>query len=136
MCLSKHKLKHRPGNKKFSQQWTESDRITHRFEALRHIFKTFHEAFKFVFELTAYGKPYWKCLVKIQHILWLISSFKQRDVQERFWSVFKVGEQVSIIFSIHRFFTKFQIFFRDCHMKNTMPAITIDSFFQNEQFVY
>ena len=25
----------------------------------------------------------------------------------RFWSVFKVGEQVSIIFSIHRFFTKF-----------------------------
>ena len=40
----------------------------------------------------------------IQHILWLISSFKQHDVWERFWSVFKVGEQVSIIFSIHRFF--------------------------------
>ena len=35
---------------------------------------------------------------------WLISSFKQPDVWARFWSVFKVGEQVSIIFSIHRFF--------------------------------
>ena len=44
MCLSKHKLKHRPGDKKFSQQWTESDRNSHRFEALRHIFKTFYEA--------------------------------------------------------------------------------------------
>ena len=36
--------------------------------------------------------------------LCLLLSFKQRDVQVRFWSVFKVGEQVSIIFSIHRFF--------------------------------
>ena len=36
--------------------------------------------------------------------MWLISSFKQRDVWARFWSVFKVGEEVSIIFSIHRFF--------------------------------
>ena len=43
----------------------------------------------------------------IQHILWLISSFKQRNVEAKFWSVFKVGKQVSIIFSIHRFFTKF-----------------------------
>ena len=32
-------------NQKLSQQWTESDRISHRFEALRHIFKTFHEAY-------------------------------------------------------------------------------------------
>ena len=39
--------------------------------------------------------------------LFLLLSFEQRDVQARFWSVFKVGEQVSIIFSIHRFFTKF-----------------------------
>ena len=30
--------------------------------------------------------------------------FKQRDVRARFWSVFKVCEQVSILFSIHRFF--------------------------------
>ena len=29
--------------------------------------------------------------------------FKQRDIWARFWSVFKVGEQVSVIFSIHRF---------------------------------
>ena len=45
----------------------------------------------------------------IQHILWfiLLLSFKQRNVWARFWSVFKVGEHVSIIFSIHRFFTKF-----------------------------
>ena len=28
-------------------------------------------------------------------------------MQARFWSVFKVGQQVSIIFWIHRFFTKF-----------------------------
>ena len=39
--------------------------------------------------------------------LFLLLSFEERDVRARFWSVFKVGEQVSIIFSIHRFFTKF-----------------------------
>ena len=50
-------------------------------------------------------------LWNIQHILWLISSFKQRDVWARFWSVFKVGEQVSIIFSIHRFFLRSSRYF-------------------------
>ena len=45
MCLSKHKSKHRPSDKKFSQQRMELDRISHRFEALRHIFKTFHEGY-------------------------------------------------------------------------------------------
>ena len=30
--------------------------------------------------------------------LFLLLSFKQRDVLARFWSVFKVGEQVSIFF--------------------------------------
>ena len=118
MCLSKHKLKHRPGDKKFSQQWTESDRISHLFEALRHIFKTFHDEAHNFFKWSAYRKPYWKCLVKIQHILWLISSFKQRHVQARFWSVSKIGEQVSIIFSIHRFFYEvLDIFPRLSHEK-------------------
>ena len=37
--------------------------------------------------------------------------FKQRDVWARFWSVFKVGEQVSIIFSIHRFFLRSSRYF-------------------------
>ena len=32
-------------DQKFSKQRTESDRISHRFEDLRHIFKTFHEAY-------------------------------------------------------------------------------------------
>ena len=39
------KSKHRPSDQKFSQQWTESDRVSHRFEALRHMFKTFHEVY-------------------------------------------------------------------------------------------
>ena len=32
-------------DKIFSKQPTQSDRFSHRFEALRHIFKTFHEAY-------------------------------------------------------------------------------------------
>ena len=68
LCFSKkkkkYKSKHRPGDKKFSQQRTRSDRISNRFEALRHILKTFHEAYTFFFKWTAYRKPYWKCLVK------------------------------------------------------------------------
>ena len=40
------------------------DRISHRFEAFRHIFKTFHEAHTISFKWTAYRKPYWNCLVK------------------------------------------------------------------------
>ena len=45
LCLSTNKSKHRRCDKMFSKQRTESDRISHRFEALRHIFKTFHEAY-------------------------------------------------------------------------------------------
>ena len=47
LCLSTNKSKHRPSDQTFSGQRTESDRISHRFEALRHIFKTFHEAYTF-----------------------------------------------------------------------------------------
>ena len=46
LCLSTNKSKHCPSDQKFSKQRTESDRISHRFEVLRHIFKTFHEAYK------------------------------------------------------------------------------------------
>ena len=50
---------------------------------------------------------------------------------------FKVAEQVSIIFSIHRFFTKFYIFFLDCHIDyfyhvecgdGRQPRILVDNF--------
>ena len=37
--------------------------------------------------------------------------FKQRDIWARFWSVFKVGEQVSVTFSIHRFFLRSSRYF-------------------------
>ena len=104
LCLSTNKSKHRPSDQKFSKQRTESDRISHRFEALRHIFKTFHEAYTIFLSGQRIGSHIGSVSWNIQHILWLISSFKQRDVWARFWSVFKVGEQVSIIFSIHRFF--------------------------------
>ena len=98
---------YQPRDQKFSKQWTESDRISHRFEALRHIFKTFHEAYTFFLSGQRIGSHIASVSWNIQHILWLNSSFKQRDVKARFWSVFKVGKQVSITFSIHRFFTKF-----------------------------
>ena len=45
MCLSTNKSKHRPSDQKFSKQRTESDRISHCFEAVRHVLKTFHEAY-------------------------------------------------------------------------------------------
>ena len=45
LCLSTNKSKHSPSDQKFSKERMESDRISHRFEALRHIFKTFHEAY-------------------------------------------------------------------------------------------
>ena len=40
-----NKSKHSPSDQKFSKEGTESDRISNRFEALRHIFKTFREAY-------------------------------------------------------------------------------------------
>ena len=68
-------------------------------------FKTFHEAYTIFLSGQRIGSHIGNVLWNIQHILWLISSFKQRNVEAKFWSVFKVGKQVSIIFSIHRFFT-------------------------------
>ena len=41
-----------------------ADGISHRFDALRHIFKTFHEAYAIFFKWTVYRKPYWKCPMK------------------------------------------------------------------------
>ena len=49
LCLSKHESKHQHVDQKFSQQCgreSEWDRISHRLEALRHIFKTFHEPYR------------------------------------------------------------------------------------------
>ena len=111
LCLSTNKSKHRRCDIIFSKQPTESDRISHRFEALRHIFKTFHEAYTIFLRWQRIGSHIGSVSWNIQHILWLISSFKQRDVCARFWSVFKVGEHVSIIFSIHRFFLQSSRYF-------------------------
>ena len=86
LCFSKkkrkknYKSKHRPSDQKFSQQRTRSDRISNRFEALRHILKTFHEAYTFFLSGQRIGSHIGSVSWNIQHILWLISSFKQRDV--------------------------------------------------------
>ena len=55
---------------------------SHRIEALRHIFKTFHEAYTIFFKWTAYRKPYWKCLVKYSAHFVAYFFFKQCDVGE------------------------------------------------------
>ena len=67
-------------NQKLSQQWTESDRISHRFEALRHIFKTFHEGYTIFLSGQRIGSHIGSVYWNIQQILRLIYSFKQRDV--------------------------------------------------------
>ena len=79
LCLSKHKSKHHPSDQKFSQQRTESDRISHRFKAFRHIFKTFHEAYTIFSSGQRIGSHIGSVSSNIRHVLWLISSFKQRD---------------------------------------------------------
>ena len=66
--------------------------------------KTFHEVYTIFLRGQRIGSLIGSVSGNIQHILWRISSFKQRNVWARFWSVIKVGEQVSIIFSIYRFF--------------------------------
>ena len=55
---------------------------SHRFEALGHIFKTFHEAYIIFLSGQRIGSHMWKCLVTYSAHLWLISSFKQRDIGE------------------------------------------------------
>ena len=74
-----------PVIKKFSQQRTEQDRIRHRFEALRHILKTFHQAYTIFFKWTAYQKPYRKCsLMKhsahfVAYFFFLNNAMYRRD---------------------------------------------------------
>ena len=55
---------------------------SHRFEVLRHIFKTFHEAYTIFFSGQRIGSHIGSVSWNIQHILGLISTFKQRDVDE------------------------------------------------------
>ena len=74
------------------------------FEALRHISKAFHEAYTIVLRLLRIESHNGSTSWYIQHILWLISPFKQRDEGE---ILVKVGQQVSIIFWIHRFLKTF-----------------------------
>ena len=54
----------------------------HRFEALRDISKTFHKAYTIILSGKRIGSHIGSASSNIQHILWLISSFKQRDVGE------------------------------------------------------
>ena len=73
LCLSTNKSKHRPSDQKFSRQRTESDRISHRFEALRHIFKTFHEAYTIFLSGQRIRSHIGSVSWNIQHILWLLN---------------------------------------------------------------
>ena len=79
---------------------------SHRFEALRHISKTFHEAYTSCLSGHRIGS-----ILEVSREIFstLYPSFllSNNAMQTGFWSVFKVVEQVSIVFSIHRFFTKF-----------------------------
>ena len=50
-------------------------------------------------------------------------------MEAKFWSVFKVGEEVFIIFSIHRFFMKFSInFYHVERGDGRQPRILVDNF--------
>ena len=50
-------------------------------------------------------------------------------MEAKFWSVFKVGEKVFIIFSIHRFFMKFSInFYHVERGDGRQPRILVDNF--------
>ena len=82
-------IKHGCCDQIFSKQRTESDKISHRFEALRHIFKIFHEAYTIFLSGQRIGSHIGSVSWNIQHILWLISSFKQRAV----WGEILVGFQ-------------------------------------------
>ena len=50
-------------------------------------------------------------------------------MEAKFWSVFKVGEEVFIIFSIHRLFMKFSInFYHVERGDGRQPRILVDNF--------
>ena len=53
---------------------------SHHFKALRHIFKTFDEAYTIFLSGERIGSDIGSVSWNTQHILWLISTFKQRDV--------------------------------------------------------
>ena len=104
MCLSTNKSKYRPSDQKFSKQRTESDRISHRLEAVRHIFKTFHEAY-----ITFLSGSVSEAILEVSREIF--STFcglfffylLNNAMYRRDFGRFKVGEQVSIIFSFHSF---------------------------------
>ena len=100
MCLSTNKSKHRCSDQNSGRSWTESVIVWKLSGIFLRLFIRHTQFFKW----TAYRKPYGKCLVKYSAHFVAYFFFKQRDVRARFWSVFKVCEQVSILFSIHRFF--------------------------------
>ena len=77
---------------------------SHRFYALKHIFKTFHEAYTICLRGQRIGSHIGSVSWNIQHILWLISSFKQRHVAE-----ILIGFQGRLT-SIYNFFDS-QIFY-------------------------
>ena len=58
----------------------------------------------------AYRKPSWKCLEKCQHILWLISSFKQRDVGE-ILAIFQGRQTIILIFMDSKTFDEVLVIF-------------------------
>ena len=55
---------------------------SHRFEALTHISKTFHEAYTIFLSGQRIGSHIGSASWSIQYILWFISSFKRPDVGE------------------------------------------------------
>ena len=65
----------------FLRKMADKTRV-HCFEALRHISKTFHETYTIYLRLLHIGSHIGSASWNIQHILWLISPFKQRDAGE------------------------------------------------------
>ena len=140
LCLSKHESKHQHVDQNFhnsvgeNQSGTESVIISRLSGIFLRLFMMRHTIFLSGQLIGSHiGSVSWN----IQHILWLISSFKQRDVCARFWSVFKVGEHVSIIFSIHRFlrssryFSSIVISINFYHVEcgdGRQPRILVDNF--------
>ena len=65
----------------FSRKMADKTRV-HCFEALRHISKTFHEAYSVFLRVLRIWSHKGSASWNIQHILWLISPFKRRDASE------------------------------------------------------
>ena len=90
--------------------------------------------------MAAYRKPYWKCLVKYSaHLVaYFFFYLLNNAMYRRDFGRFKVGEQVSIIFSIHRFFLRSSRYFSSIvisinfyHVEcgdGRQPRILVDNF--------